>query len=217
MESLDMKDIAIIDAFPVYDFERRVLSVGCGDGRLSALLEDKVGSLTAIDPDKTVITLAKKNIARVDFKVGSGEKLEFADRSFDIILFSYSLHHQDCVKALDEAKRVLKNDGRILIIEPAPDREYTQFVSIFQEDEIDRLSTTLSHIKSGNFSIIRKEVYFMEYPYTDEKELYSHFIDSFMLKKDAEAVEKMKTILGSKKHSRPIVVRDKVNIFLLKC
>jgi ubiquinone/menaquinone biosynthesis C-methylase UbiE len=61
---------------------RDVLEVGCGDGRLSALLEDKVGSLTAIDPDKTVITLAKKNIARVDFKVGSGENLEFADRSF---------------------------------------------------------------------------------------------------------------------------------------
>jgi hypothetical protein len=37
-----------------------------------------------------------------------------------------------------------------------------------------------------------------------------------MLKKDVEAVEKMKTILGSKKDSRPIVVRDKINIFLLK-
>jgi hypothetical protein len=56
----------------------------------------------------------------------------------------------------------------------------------------------------------------MEYPYADDKELYSYFIDSFMLKKDAEALEKMKTILGSKKDSRPIVVRDKINIFLLK-
>jgi len=34
MKPLDMKDIAIIDAFPVYDCERRVLSVGCGDGRI---------------------------------------------------------------------------------------------------------------------------------------------------------------------------------------
>jgi hypothetical protein len=39
-------------------------------------MEDKAGSLTAIDPDKTVITLANKNIARVDFKVGSGENLD---------------------------------------------------------------------------------------------------------------------------------------------
>lgn len=31
---LDMKDVAIIDAFPVYDCGRKVLSAGCGDGRI---------------------------------------------------------------------------------------------------------------------------------------------------------------------------------------
>jgi len=34
MKPLDMKDIAIIDAFPVYNCERKVLNVGCGDGRI---------------------------------------------------------------------------------------------------------------------------------------------------------------------------------------
>jgi len=34
MKPLDMKDIAIIDAFPVYDCKRKVLSAGCGDGRI---------------------------------------------------------------------------------------------------------------------------------------------------------------------------------------
>jgi len=34
MQPLDMKDIAIIDAFPVYDHEKTVLSAGCGDGRI---------------------------------------------------------------------------------------------------------------------------------------------------------------------------------------
>ena len=29
---IDMKDIAIIDAFPVYDYEKTVLEVGCGNG-----------------------------------------------------------------------------------------------------------------------------------------------------------------------------------------
>jgi len=196
---------------------RKMLEIGCGAGRLSSLLASKVESLTAIDPDKALISQACKNINGVDFRVGYGEKLEFSDKSYDIVLFSYSLHHQDCVKAMDEAKRVLKDNGSILIIEPSTEGEYTQFVSIFQEDEINRLSSTLSYIKSGNFDISREEVYFVEYHFKDVHELYCHFMDSYMGQNDAEAIEKMKAMLGSRKSTRPIVVKDKVNIILLEC
>jgi len=34
IKPLDMKDIAIIDAFPVYRHRRIILNVGCGDGRI---------------------------------------------------------------------------------------------------------------------------------------------------------------------------------------
>ena len=193
---------------------REMLEIGCGDGRLSSQLANKVKNLTAIDPDQAMINLACQEISGVDFRVGCGEKLEFADKSYDIVLFSYSLHHQDCVKALNEAKRVLRDNGTILIIEPSTEGEYTRFVSIFQENEINRLSTTLSHIKSGNFGISREEVYFVNYHFKDDKELYSHFMDSYMDENDTEAMEKIKAILGSKKSARPIVIRDQVNIIL---
>ena len=123
---------------------REMLEIGCGDGRLSSLLADKVKHLTAIDPDQAMINQACKEISAVDFRVGYGEKLDFNDRSYDIVLFSYSLHHQDCVQALDEAKRVVRDNGSILIIEPSAEGEYTHLVSIFQEDEINRLNTTLA-------------------------------------------------------------------------
>ena len=194
-----------------------MLEIGCGDGRLSSLLADKVKHLTAIDPDQAMINQACKEISAVDFRVGYGEKLDFNDRSYDIVLFSYSLHHQDCVQALDEAKRVVRDNGRILIIEPSAEGEYTHLVSIFQEDEINRLSSTLSYIKSGNFDISREEVYFVEYHFKDVHELYCHFMDSYMGQNDAEAIEKMKAMLGSRKSSRSIVVKDKVNIILLEC
>ena len=193
-----------------------MLEVGCGDGRLSSLLATKVKSLTAIDPDKAMINMACKEISGVDFRVGYGERLEFNDKSYDIVLFSYSLHHQDCVKALDEAKRVLRDNGIILIIEPSTEGEYTQFVSIFQEDEIHRISTTLTYIKSGNFDIGRQEIYFVNHHFKDDKELYYHFMDSYMVEIDTDAFEKMKAILGNKKNARPIVIKDKVNIILQK-
>ncbi len=193
-----------------------MLEIGCGDGRLSSLLANKVKRLTAIDPDKAMIDLARRKISGVDFRVGYGEKLEFNDNSYDIVLFSYSLHHQDCVKALGEAKRVSRDSGGILILEPSTEGEYTQFVSIFQENEKNRLSTTLSYLKSGNFDISREEAYFVNYHYNDDKELYYHFMDSYMGENNAEAIERMKAILGSKKTARPIVISDKVNIILQK-
>ena len=196
--------------------DREMLEIGCGDGRLSSLLANKVKSLTAIDPDKTMINLACKEISGVDFRVGYGERLEFNDKIYDIVLFSYSLHHQDCVKALDEAKRVLRDNGIILIIEPSTEGEYTQLVSIFQEDEINRLNTTLAYIKSRNFRISRQDVYFVSYHFKDDRELYYHFMDSYMVETDTDALVKMKTILGNKKNARPIVIKDKVNIILLK-
>ena len=196
---------------------REMLEIGCGDGRLSSLLADKVNHLTAIDPDQAMINQAGKKINGVDFRVGYGENLEFNNRSYDIVLFSYSLHHQDCVQALDEAKRVVRDNGSILIIEPSAESEYTQLVSIFQEEEINRLNTTLAYIKSGNLDISREDVYFVSYHFEDDKELYCHFMDCSKNENDAAATEKIKAMLGTKKSARPIVIRDKVKIILQGC
>lgn len=192
-----------------------LLEVGSGDGRLTALLADKAEAITAIDPDKNSIEAARKNISGVNFLVGSGEKLDFANATFDIVLFSYSLHHQNCVKALAEAKRVARQDGQILIIEPIVDSEFTLLVSIFEKDEIPRLQQTLYHISSGVYSILRKETYCVDYLYADESALYNHFMKKFMTAKDDRAVEKMEAVLGNKKTEKPIIIKDMVNIFLL--
>lgn len=195
---------------------KTLLEVGCGDGRLTALLASKVEAITAIDPDDNSIEAARKNVNGVTFLVGSGEKLDFVNESFDIVLFSYSLHHQDCVKALAEAKRVLRQDGHILIIEPTSDGEFTLLVSIFEKDEILRLQQTLDYVSSGAFNILRKETYGVDYPYADRSALYNHFMNKFMTVKDDHAVEKMEVVLGNKNNGEPIIIKDIVNIFLLR-
>ena len=194
---------------------KALLEVGSGDGRLTALLAEKAEAITAIDPDNNSIEVARKNISGVNFLVGSGEKLDFANESFDIVLFSYSLHHQDCVKALAEAKRVVRQDGHIIILEPTPGGEFTLLVSIFKKNEIPRLQQTLDYVSSDVFAILRKEIYGVAYPYADESTLYNHFMNKFMTEKDDRAVEKMEGVLGNKKMEKPIIINDMVNIFLL--
>jgi len=42
MKPLDMKDVAILDAFPLYNCQKTVLSVGCGDGKLDFHVADSM-------------------------------------------------------------------------------------------------------------------------------------------------------------------------------
>jgi len=69
MIPLDMKDIAIIDAFPVYNYERRVLNVGCGAGRIDFHLAEMGYHVDAFDikiydtwEDKKNLTFQKADI-----------------------------------------------------------------------------------------------------------------------------------------------------------
>ncbi len=194
---------------------KSLLEVGCGDGRLTALLADKVQEITAIDPDASGIESARTNIPGVSFQVGSGENLDFADESFDIVLFSYSLHHQDCVKALSEAHRVVRHNGQILILEPTHDGEFTKIVSIFEPQEPQLLLKTSNYISSGRFHIRRQETYGVDYPFADDHEFYQYFIVKFSTAKDDRATEKMEAIVGNKAKNGPIIIQDKVNIFLI--
>lgn len=49
---------------------KTLLEVGCGDGRLTGLLAEKAGAITAIDPDHKRIEAARKNIKGIKFWVG---------------------------------------------------------------------------------------------------------------------------------------------------
>jgi len=194
---------------------RAFLEIGCGDGRLAAMIADTAASVIAIDPDAPKIEAARGQSKGVKFLVGSGENLPFEAGAFDIVLFSYSLHHQDCRKALAEAKRVLRPEGRMLVIEPASDGEFTRFVSVFEKDEITRIRKTLSCLIANRLQILRQDEYHVPYSFQDESELYNYFTKNFMTVPDASAAEKMAAILGGKLENRLIIIKDRVNIFLL--
>jgi 2-polyprenyl-3-methyl-5-hydroxy-6-metoxy-1,4-benzoquinol methylase len=81
------------------DFEnRRVLEVGCGDGRLTWRYADKAAHVTAIDPNGQDIETARLDLPdklkdRVSFLQSTIEDFSrsFSGRKFDIAIFAWSL------------------------------------------------------------------------------------------------------------------------------
>jgi 2-polyprenyl-3-methyl-5-hydroxy-6-metoxy-1,4-benzoquinol methylase len=75
---------------------KRILEVGCGDGRLTFQYAPAATSVLAIDPDRLSIEDAlweqeHRRIDNIDFRAGSIERLEIRAAPFDVALFSWSL------------------------------------------------------------------------------------------------------------------------------
>ena len=75
---------------------KRLLEIGCGDGRLTRALAERAASVVAIDPNRRAIVKARRTLpvrrrAHVRFDVGRAESLPYADGAFDAAIFSWAL------------------------------------------------------------------------------------------------------------------------------
>jgi 2-polyprenyl-3-methyl-5-hydroxy-6-metoxy-1,4-benzoquinol methylase len=75
---------------------RRVLELGCGDGRLTVPVAADAEYVLAFDPEAEAVERARHSlpgelVSRVEYRVASGREIEVARCSFDLTLFSWSL------------------------------------------------------------------------------------------------------------------------------
>ena len=75
---------------------KRVLEIGCGQGRLTQRLARLGAIVHSIDPDPKLVRNARKTLPQrftkqVTFRTGKAEKLQHADETFDIVVFAWAL------------------------------------------------------------------------------------------------------------------------------
>ena len=104
----------------------KVLDLGCGSGRLyslfftrSELISDRVNiNYTGIDFAENLVKIAERKYGDY-FKTGDILNLPFSDENFDSVWSIAVLHHIPSFelrkRVLNEIKRVLKPNGRVII------------------------------------------------------------------------------------------------------
>ena len=118
----------------------KVLDVGAGTGKYSIALADAGYDVTAVELVKYNLGILKKNSnGRVKAYQGNAMKLKrFEDDTFDMTLVFGPMYHlysfEDKRKALEEAKRVTKPGGYILVAYCM--NEYCVITYAFKENHI---------------------------------------------------------------------------------
>lgn len=109
-----------------------ILEVGCGIGNFTPTLS-KYGKVTAIDIDPGLVE-GLKQLNNENISTGFGDieqgKFFFKEKKFDVIVCINVLEHiKDDMKALENIKNLLKNNGILILLVP---------VNTFLYGEIDK-------------------------------------------------------------------------------
>jgi ubiquinone/menaquinone biosynthesis C-methylase UbiE len=99
----------------------RVLEIGCGLGTDGVRFAKAGADYTGVDLTDAAIELARKRFElsglRGELRVSDAENLDFADESFDLVYSHGVLHHTpDIARAVSEIHRVLKPEGRAIVM-----------------------------------------------------------------------------------------------------
>jgi ubiquinone/menaquinone biosynthesis C-methylase UbiE len=102
----------------------RVLDVAAGPGYVAAGADARGAHAVGMDFAADMVAEARRRNPNIEFQEGDGENLAFDTSSFDAVVCAFGLLHMaDPDKAIAEAYRVLRPDGRFAFtVWSGPDR-----------------------------------------------------------------------------------------------
>ncbi|MFT3869931.1 MAG: metalloregulator ArsR/SmtB family transcription factor [Nibricoccus sp.] len=100
-----------------------IADLGAGEGLISQLLARRAAHVWCIDNSPRMVEVgtelaAKNNLSNLAYKLGDIENVPLDEGSVDLAILSQALHHaQHPQKAIDEAHRILRPGGQVLVLD----------------------------------------------------------------------------------------------------
>lgn len=181
--------------------DSKILELGCGQGKGLKYIVNKSytkeENIFGIDQSSAAIEFAKLKLPTANLKQGDIYSLDYNDNTFDFVLLMEVIEHlENPIEALNEAYRVLKPNGKLIISFP----NYLNFpwlmVRILSEklnrpnwivlQPVDKIYTTLHVIelcKKTNFQFqkIMGSNYFPPILYVYENKKITEFLNKLKL------------------------------------
>jgi ubiquinone/menaquinone biosynthesis C-methylase UbiE len=98
-----------------------ILDIGGNTGKVTEAYSKNCKEVVVLEPKRSIVEYGRSHRPNIKFIEGQAENIPLPDGYFDKVIASASFHHfSDQDKALEEMKRVLKPDGKIIILEIDP-------------------------------------------------------------------------------------------------
>lgn len=105
-----------------------VLDVGCGTGTQLSYYQKAGCKVFGLDSSLAMLEIARQTLGEhAELHAGNASELPYPDEMFDLVIAALTLHEMPAqirMEVVGECKRVVKRDGRILLIDhhPGPTR-----------------------------------------------------------------------------------------------
>lgn len=172
-----------------------VIDVGCGTGELVRWMTSQ--GIIAIGIDvKKMIKKAREfsKIKNEEYMIGEGQQLPFDHDFANAVTYIASFHHIPSTKmkhALEECRRVLKPNGKMIVIEPISQNQSYYEIARLVEDEAKIQNYAYQILKRSDeagLSFVKEETLYLEKSFQDYINLLNKFVDSDEERK--EVIEK---------------------------
>jgi ubiquinone/menaquinone biosynthesis C-methylase UbiE len=115
--------------------EERILDIGCGTSQFAARVLPRFSKaeVVGLDLSRSMLRASQgrcfRGHNRMRLVQGDSQKLPFADDSFDLVTCSHSFHHYpNQLQVVSEMHRVLRPEGRLMIIDGDRDRWWGRLI-----------------------------------------------------------------------------------------
>lgn len=147
-----------------------VVDVGSGEGGNARILAANGANVTGVDPFIEPTDWQVEGSGRYRLLKGPADTLPLEDRSADLVLFVFSLHHvpkEKLSKALAEARRVLRPTGRLYVAEPLAEGPNHYVSAPYHDETVVRAAarSALDAYAAPHFADYRRLSYYDRRPY----------------------------------------------------